>query len=134
MEGALAFFDSRVELLAHDVKICVVGELEVVDACHDTREIVIRRIRWFARLADHREHRRQALESYYFSQYLYGPKKKKKKKKKLTSDRQLGTASGELEEIPTFRVGKLAHHLKEILDALAIHIVAMVCLDGIHES
>ncbi len=52
----------------------------------------------------------------------------------LTTNRKLGAASGELEEISSFWKCELAHCLKQILHTLAIHVEAMVSLDRVHES
>lgn len=64
MERPLAFFDGREELLPQRVDIGVVGEFKIVDTCHDAGEIIVRRVWSLAWLADYREHRGQALETY----------------------------------------------------------------------
>lgn len=64
MEGALTFLNCNTELLAKNLHAAVIGHLEVVDASHDTREIVVRRQRRLARLANHGEHGREILETY----------------------------------------------------------------------
>lgn len=51
-----------------------------------------------------------------------------------TSDRKLWTASGELEEVSSLRQSQFAHGLKQVLHALAVHIEAMICFNGVHES
>jgi hypothetical protein len=56
MESTLALTDGHAELLAEDVDVTIVGHLEVVDACHDGRKVVIGRKRWLTRLANDREH------------------------------------------------------------------------------
>jgi hypothetical protein len=56
MESALALTDGHAELLAEDVDVTIVGHLEVVDACHDGRKVVIGCKRWFTGLANDREH------------------------------------------------------------------------------
>lgn len=56
MEGALSFFDGNVQLLLEDIKRAVVRHLEIVDACHDTRQVVVRRVWGLGGLADDRKH------------------------------------------------------------------------------
>lgn len=52
----------------------------------------------------------------------------------LTSNRQLGAASRELQEVSALGCRELAHGLEEILDTSAVHVEAMIGFDGIHES
>jgi hypothetical protein len=63
MEGSLSLFDGSVHAALHDFQIGVVRQLEVVDACHDTRKVVVRGVRRFAGLADHSEQRRKVFEA-----------------------------------------------------------------------
>jgi hypothetical protein len=60
----LAFFDGNEQLLLHDVKRAVVRHLEVVDASHDTWQIVVRTVGRLARLAHDCEERRERFETY----------------------------------------------------------------------
>lgn len=60
--------------------------------------------------------------------------KKNQIQRRLTSNRQLRTAGDELQEVPALLVFELAHCLKEVAHALAVEVVAMVRLDGVHES
>jgi hypothetical protein len=64
VEGALAFPDGNVELLAKDVDVAVIWHLEVVDASHDRWEVIVRGIRRLTRLADNGEHRGESLETW----------------------------------------------------------------------
>ena len=63
MKGSLTFLDGRVQLSAHNVKISVVWQLEIVDTGHDAGKVVIGRVGRFARLADDGEHWSQTLEA-----------------------------------------------------------------------
>jgi len=53
---------------------------------------------------------------------------------KLTSNGKLRTTSDELKEVAALRGGHLAHDLQEMLDALAVEVVAVVGFEGIHKS
>lgn len=63
MESPLALLDGHKQPLTQDFDAAVVGQLEIVDASHYARKIVVRRVRGFAGTADNREHWRQALET-----------------------------------------------------------------------
>lgn len=52
VERALALFDGHAESVPEDVLAAVVGELEVVDACHYAGEIVVWSVGRFAGAAD----------------------------------------------------------------------------------
>jgi uncharacterized protein YfaT (DUF1175 family) len=64
MESALALLDSNSEFLAQDVNGAVVWHLEVVDAGHDRREVVVGCVRRFAWFADDGEHGGEVFEAY----------------------------------------------------------------------
>lgn len=64
VERSLAFFDGHGQPLAKYVQAAVVGQLEVIHACHHTRQVVIRCVRRFAGPAHHREDGGETLESY----------------------------------------------------------------------
>jgi hypothetical protein len=64
MEGPLALFDSEHESLFQNFKIAVIGQLEIIDAGHNTWKVVIRSVRGLARFADNREHWRETLETF----------------------------------------------------------------------
>ena len=64
MEGTLAFLDSNIELITEDIHAAVIWHLKVVDACHNTWEVVVRCVRRLTWLADHSKHGRETLESY----------------------------------------------------------------------
>lgn len=51
----------------------------------------------------------------------------------LTSDRQLWTTCCELQEITALGSCELAHGLQQIFHTLAIHVEAVICLDGVHQ-
>ena len=53
---------------------------------------------------------------------------------KLTTDGQLGTARDELQEASPSIFGKLAHDLEQVAHTLAVEVVAVIGLDGIHKS
>jgi hypothetical protein len=63
MERALPLTNRHAQLLAQHVYGAVVWHLEVVDARHDGREVVVGCVGWFARLAHDGEHGREALEA-----------------------------------------------------------------------
>jgi hypothetical protein len=63
MERPLALLDGDVHLLPHRFQARVVRQLQVVDACHDRRQVVVRRVRRLTRLADNSEHGRERLEA-----------------------------------------------------------------------
>lgn len=63
MEGALSFLDGSIHTSSHDVQIGIVGQFEVINACHDAWKVVIGNERWLARFADHGEHRSKTLEA-----------------------------------------------------------------------
>lgn len=63
VEGTLSFFHRSGKLLLHNISGGVVGELEVVDASHDTGQIVIRGVWMLARFADHGEHGGETFEA-----------------------------------------------------------------------
>jgi hypothetical protein len=63
MEGALSFLDCSIHTSSHDVQIRIVGQFEVVNACHDAWEIVIGSVGRLAGFADHGEHGCETLEA-----------------------------------------------------------------------
>jgi hypothetical protein len=63
MECALALSNGNTELLTQDVYGTVIGHLEVVDAGHDGRQVVVGRVWRLTRLAYDREHGREILEA-----------------------------------------------------------------------
>ena len=63
MEGALSFLDCSIHTSSHDVQISIVGQFEVVNACHDAWEIVIGSVGRLAGFADHGEHGSKTLEA-----------------------------------------------------------------------
>lgn len=63
MECPLALFHGREELLPQDFNARVIGELEVIHASHDAGQVVVRRVGWFTRLANHSEHGRKLFEA-----------------------------------------------------------------------
>lgn len=52
----------------------------------------------------------------------------------LTSNRKFGASSCELQEIATLGSVKAAHGMEQVLDRLAVHVVAMIRLDRVKES
>ena len=60
---SLAFFDCNGKSFSKNTQTAVVRQLEVVHAGHDTRKIVIGRIRRFAGTADNGEDRSETLEA-----------------------------------------------------------------------
>ena len=63
MESALAFSNSGVQSGTHNIEISVVGKFEVIDASHDTREVVVRGIWWLAWFANDGKHRGETLKA-----------------------------------------------------------------------
>lgn len=63
MESALSFLDGNRESLLEDIQTAVVGQLEIVHAGHDTREVVVWSVRVLAGAANHREDGRETLET-----------------------------------------------------------------------
>jgi hypothetical protein len=53
---------------------------------------------------------------------------------RCTSYWELRTTGNELQEVPPLLVRELAHRLEQIPHALAVEIVAVIRLDGVHES
>ena len=64
MESTLAFLDGNEQLGSHHLERAVVGHLEVIDASHDTRQVVVGAVRRLARLADDGEEWRERFEAY----------------------------------------------------------------------
>jgi hypothetical protein len=52
----------------------------------------------------------------------------------LTSNWKLGASSCKLQEIATLCSIKIAHGMEQVLDALAVHVVAVIRLDRVKES
>lgn len=129
MECALSFFDSNVEPTTEDIQTAVVGQFEIIDASHHAGKVVVWRVWGLAGAADNRENRRETLEAYY--QLVAG---EKEVTSVLTSNRKFRAACNKLEEVPTLLRAQLAHGLKQVPHTLAVHVEAMVRLDGIHQS
>jgi hypothetical protein len=130
MECALALHDCYPELLAQNVNVAVIRHLEIVDTCHDRREVVIRRVRGLAGLAHDGKHGGEVLEAWsslvacntYDNTAL------------LTSDGKLRATSDELQKLPTLLGSVFTHSMKQVPHALAIEVEAVIRLDGIHKS
>ena len=88
MERALALLGGHDQFPLQHLLCAVIGQLEIVDTSHDAWQIVVRTVRGLTRLADNREHWRKTLES---------------------ANGQSRTASDELQEITSLRIGKLRH-------------------------
>lgn len=63
VESPLPLLDGNIQPVSQDFDVGVIGEFEVVDASHDTGQIVVGRVRRIARPAHDREHRGQTLET-----------------------------------------------------------------------
>ena len=63
MESTLALPNRRIELISHDREGAVIRHLQIIDASHDAGQVIVRRVRWFAGLADDREHGRERFET-----------------------------------------------------------------------
>lgn len=129
MESTLTLPDRNTQLLAQHIQSAVVWHLEVIDASHDGWEIVVGCVWWLGWLADDGEHGRETLEtlqllvdSFAYCRML------------LTSDRELRAASNELQKVSTLFRCVLAHGREQVAYALAIKVVTVVGLDGVHES
>lgn len=59
----MSFLDGNGESFLEDIQTAVVGQLEIVHAGHDTREVIIWGVRRLARAANHREDGRETLET-----------------------------------------------------------------------
>lgn len=64
MESPLTFLDGDREALLQNVQVTIVRQLQVVDAGHHTREIVVWCIGMFAWAAHDSEDRRETFETY----------------------------------------------------------------------
>lgn len=113
MEGALALLHSGEQPSSHGIVVGIVGKLQIIDARHYTWQVIIRSIWVLARFADNSKHRREAAE---------------------TPNRKLRASCNELKEFAALIQVKLAHDLQQIFHAAAIHVVAVVGLDGVGES
>lgn len=56
MERSLTLLDGDVEPFAQDLDVAVVWHLEIVDACHDRRKVIVGGIWWLAGLAHDGKH------------------------------------------------------------------------------
>ena len=63
MESSLSLLYRDRQPLLEDFEGGIVRELEVVDAGHNTGEVIVRSERWLARFTDHGEKRCQTLEA-----------------------------------------------------------------------
>jgi hypothetical protein len=63
MESALAFLNGDTKLVTQNLYGAVIGHLEVVDAGHDGRQVVVRCVWRLARLADDSKHGREILKA-----------------------------------------------------------------------
>jgi hypothetical protein len=108
MESALTLPDRDAQLLTQNIDGTVVGHLEVVDAGHDGRQIVVGRVWWFAWLANDGEHGRKVLEAWNTISTHVDVLVKNQR----TSNGQLRTTSDELQEIPSLLICELAHSLE----------------------
>jgi hypothetical protein len=63
MERALTLLSRHTQLLLHHIDSRVVRQLQVINARHDAREVVVRRVRRLARLAYDREHWCESIET-----------------------------------------------------------------------
>lgn len=64
MECALALLDSDRQSLLEGLQTTVIWQLEIVDAGHDTGEVIVGRVGWFAGATHHSEDRCKALETW----------------------------------------------------------------------
>lgn len=130
MECALAFFDGNVKPFTEHIPTAVVRQFEIINAGHYAGKVVIWRIRWLAGAADDRENGGQTLEAYIKLIEYPG----KDDGENLTSNWKFWTACNKLEEVPALLWAQLTHDFEQVSHTLAIHIEAMICFDGIHES
>jgi len=64
MESSLSFLNGSIHTTSHHVQVGVIGQFEIVNTCHDARQIVVRCVRRFAWLTNHSEHWCKSLEAY----------------------------------------------------------------------
>lgn len=63
VKGTLPFLGRNTQLCPEYLHRAVIRQLEIIDACHDAGQIVVRCQWWLARLAHYSEHRSQGFES-----------------------------------------------------------------------
>src|SRR5690349_8788908 len=63
MESTLALLHGDTQLLTEYLPGAVIRHLEIVDASHDRREVVVGRVWWLCWLADHCKHGCETLEA-----------------------------------------------------------------------
>lgn len=68
MESSLSLLNSSVHAALHDFQIGIIRQLEIVDACHDARKVVVRGVWWFTWFADYSEQRREVFKACAFCQ------------------------------------------------------------------
>ena len=108
METVLPLRSSQPQLLSHDLPGGVVRQLEIVGAGHHAGQVVVRRhLRAVERLLDNRQRRRERLEA---------------------ADGKSRTPGHELEEGSLVVLIVLRHDAEQVLDAVAVHSVAVVRL------
>lgn len=130
MESSLAFFDGNWEALLEYVQVAIVRQLQVVDACHHTGEVVVWCIWMFAWAAHDSEDRRETLETYIWvcvSGILCG-----EKWNKHTSNGELGATSDKLKEISALLVVQFAHSLQQVAHTPTVHVEPVIGFDGVH--
>jgi hypothetical protein len=131
MEGALTLSNGDTELLAKNVYGAVVGHLEVVDAGHNRRQVVVGCVWRFTRLTNDGEHGCKVLEAWLYVSLSCDITRMDTRR---TSNWQLRTAGDELQEVPPLLVRKLAHRLEQVAHTLTVKVIAVVRLDRVHKS
>lgn len=127
METSDALLHGDVQLLPHDGLGRVFGELEVVDARHDTRQVVISGQGCLVRLAHNRQRWVQSSEAYI----AIISDANSRHNTKHTAYWQSWTSGDELEVAAASRQVELGHDLEQVMDRTTLDIEAMVSLQNL---
>jgi hypothetical protein len=131
MERALALVHRGAQFLLQDVHGAVVRHFQVVDARHDRGQIIVRGVWRLAGFAYDCEHGGEVFEAW---EYVSEKSEEGSGEGIHTTNRKLGAASDELQEIAALLVREFAHGVEEVAYGFAVEVVAMVGFDGVHES
>lgn len=102
MECTLALADGSANFSSHHLDVTIIWKFEVVDTGHDAGQVVVRGVRWLARLANNSEHGSKSFEA--CRKMLANLFETKRHRGQPTTNGKLGAARNKLQEIATLLI------------------------------
>lgn len=131
MEAPNTLLHCNSQFLAHDSFRTVIGQLEVVDASHDTREIIVGFEGSLVRLADNSKSGIESTEAWINE---YSTMRTSEVRRSHTANGKLRASSDELQVGATCWYIIIRHDFNEVSNSSTFDVEAMVSFDGFRQG